>query len=362
MNGDGVAGESKRAIVDGVTVSKKTADAYMKRYWSKVAAYCQERQELRLEPDPVDFAKWLIHERVTKRHSYSTWRQFRSSVLYAFDQRGLGSTDEELLQRLKDAELLLYGNAGSLGASDEPAVNGDSYASAAAIAATTGPRTSARKAKKLHPDDFEQIDAWLHKKGKNNKWALPLSVWLQANLLTGMRPSECANAVVVDDPSLGKLLKIKNAKATNGRANGEYRELVLSNMPPERLRVIDAHLDLARTMDKAGTFDEFHRACAHLMAKATKQLFPRRQLRPTLYSARHQFIADAKAEGFSKTEVAAMAGHGSADTATIHYARKAAGASLVWVRPTERSMVGIRAGREWTPNVRPGVTSPEASE
>lgn len=43
------------------------------------------------------------------------------------------------------------------------------------------------------------------------------------------------------------------------------------------------------------------------------------------YSARHQFVEDAKKAGVSLEELAAIMGHASIETATFHYGRKAAG-------------------------------------
>ncbi|MFA7521756.1 MAG: hypothetical protein WCY71_02390 [Halothiobacillaceae bacterium] len=72
-----------------------------------------------------------------------------------------------------------------------------------------------------------------------------------------------------------------------------------------------------------------------------KVLGARRQARIkdkiTLYSARHQFAADAKAAGLSREEVAALMGHRSIETAGEHYGRRSSG----W-RGNANKTVGFR--------------------
>ena len=68
------------------------------------------------------------------------------------------------------------------------------------------------------------------------------------------------------------------------------------------------------------------------MRRLTRKLFPRRHKRPTLYTARHEAIALWKAhyvESATTAEarmhglaiVAALSGHASDETATVHYGR-----------------------------------------
>jgi hypothetical protein len=59
------------------------------------------------------------------------------------------------------------------------------------------------------------------------------------------------------------------------------------------------------------------------LASIRKKLGIREKI--TLYSARHQFIADAKASGLTLYEIAALVGHASIRTASEHYGKKKVG-------------------------------------
>ena len=52
----------------------------------------------------------------------------------------------------------------------------------------------------------------------------------------------------------------------------------------------------------------------------------------TLYTARHQFSANAKSDGLSKEEVAALMGHASIYTAGEHYGKRRGGHGSVGAR------------------------------
>ncbi|MCA8451381.1 hypothetical protein, partial [Burkholderia vietnamiensis] len=86
--------------------------------------------------------------------------------------------------------------------------------------------------------------------------------------------------------------------------------------------------------------------------------FGSRKTYPTLYSARHQFAADAKSSGWTQAEVAALLGHASDDTAARHYARARSGQSAIRVAPVGQEIQTVRAKarpytarRRNTPNV-----------
>ena len=51
------------------------------------------------------------------------------------------------------------------------------------------------------------------------------------------------------------------------------------------------------------------------------KLFPKKT-KITLYSCRHQCIADLKHNGYQLSEIAAIVGHGNDATATEHYGKK----------------------------------------
>ncbi|MGZ8160209.1 MAG: hypothetical protein ACXWT4_15560, partial [Methylobacter sp.] len=94
----------------------------------------------------------------------------------------------------------------------------------------------------------------------------------------------------------------------------------------QELKIIQLHLfNIASARDKGMEFDQYYKRCRDCLYKANRKIWPRRPKSICLYSARHQFAADAKKSGLSKTAIAALMGHASQETAATHYGRRTAG-------------------------------------
>ena len=65
---------------------------------------------------------------------------------------------------------------------------------------------------------------------------------------------------------------------------------------------------------------------------------------PSIYSTRHQAVANAKDDGMSAVAIAAMFGHSSVITAQRHYGKAASGRSGSIVRPSERNINNVLLG------------------
>jgi integrase len=144
-----------------------------------------------------------------------------------------------------------------------------------------------------------------------------------AGLATGLRPKEWLHAQY--DPKRNQLT-VRNAKATNSRSHGETRILHLENFDEQLQQILQYHLQhVASYKDNFDAFAKFYDRCRSAIYEANKKLWPRRKTKISLYSARHQFVEDAKKAGVSLEELAAILGHASIETATFHYGRKAAG-------------------------------------
>ena len=148
-------------------------------------------------------------------------------------------------------------------------------------------------------------------------------------MLTGLRPCEWTGSSVVD----GQLV-VKNAKHSNGRACGEFRRLDLAALAAGEIARIE---QLSKRLSE-GDYALAYAGCRKRLAWLAKALWPNRKKRPTLYSARHQFSADAKKSAMSKAELAACMGHQSQETAATHYGRRAAGRSPVRVSPCAENL------------------------
>src|SRR5260364_48969 len=141
------------------------------------------------------------------------------------------------------------------------------------------------------------------------------ALWLAAAAVTGLRPCEWRTAQLNEDATQ---LIVQNAKATNGRANGASRTIAIR---PEDAASIQAHLaSIHELLARGYPFAHIHQCCSIALNRACKALWgtdPAK--RYALYSARHQFAANAKATT-SQQEVARLIGHHSIRTARRHYA------------------------------------------
>lgn len=243
----------------------------------------------------------------------TTWRQYKSAVVYYLENHPDIQSSTEALDYLKDIT--------SIGA------------------LTKTEKTSSLKMKKISYEDWEKLDGFL--KEKNKKWHEQLRAWLRASIITGLRPVEWKNTIFFQHEN-EPALKIQNAKSTNGRAHGDSRTLILKSVKPDDLNSIRTHLNNVRTFSGMDSYDYFYNGCAIALYKACRKCWPRRKRHITLYSTRHQFSANAKSSGFSRAEVAAMMGHAVDITATIHYGRKQAGNESLSVNPTDEDVAKVR--------------------
>lgn len=205
----------------------------------------------------------------------------------------------------------------------------------------TGTRTSALKQKTFKKADFDKLIAYLQQHVGKHRYARTLTLWLRASRLTGLRPAEWENVNLIQINSIPALL-VENAKATNDRANGTERTLLLDGMTEEELGVIQDMIEMLVGYETEVSFGNLQKLLGDYMNRATRKCFGKRKKYPALYSCRHQFSADAKYSGLSKAEVAALLGQASDETAGIHYARKSSGESVVKTTPLASEVRAVR--------------------
>lgn len=204
-------------------------------------------------------------------------------------------------------------------------------------------RTSALKKKYVDERRFASYLASIDEGDNYNGIA---RVMMIAGVAFGLRPQEWFDAEIVADGD-GTRLIVRNAKHTNNRGHGEQRTLWIDAAVHRHSLEAAAELvqllkdlwfiesDRLRREGLDGT-DEF--ATAKIKEKIVRQAgaaLRRTLIRLrmkgafTLYSARHQFAANAKAAGLSLVEIAALMGHASTETASTHYGKRRAGRSGV---------------------------------
>ena len=199
-------------------------------------------------------------------------------------------------------------------------------------------KTSSKKRKGIPERDFSLLIGNLDNPPKRSRWSRVTARWLLAAVPTGLRPGEWDAAELNVDPVDEEgTLKVINAKATNGRANGKTRTIPLS---AQDVVVVRAHLESLQALKAEGyDFETIHRRCSRELHRACVRIWgePRtaNETQPeggdgsakegagpkrfSLYSARHQFSANMKA-GESQERVAELLGHASVRTARRHYA------------------------------------------
>lgn len=283
---------------------------------------------------PLQLVEFLISRRseLAKR----TWRTYKAAVRAqlqdAIDPDGTEEPPSlQTLQEMKHALQVL----------EKEAQTG---------AKTRTQRTSALKAKNLDLDDRQRIYEHLQamsegtvvQPGPRSQTARALLTWCQASELVGVRPSEWEDADRVELEGGTPALRIRNAKNSHGRANGEYRHLDLIGLTGAELAIIDQQLDLIDGYRGAGGFAALVHNLRQSLYRIGRRVLGRRKKYPSLYTFRHQFAADAKSARDGRSTVAAMMGHGSDATAGRDYAHSRVGRGGVRVSPIPSEVAKVR--------------------
>lgn len=262
--------------------------------------------------DPRQFVAWLVD--IRHELSHSSWRQYKSAVICFLsefnDDRYYDAID--YLKQFNGSDCIKKSSA-----------------------------TSSTKLKKLPHKDYEKLEKYFIK--HPSKWQKPLLDWLKAATITGLRPQEWIGCHIemidLDKPAL----VVKNAKHTNGRAHGETRKILLDKVTNEELIIIETHIKRINNWYNMGQYKTFYNGCSFTLHYVSRKIWPRRTKHFTLYSARHQFSADAKSSGLTREEIAAMMGHAVDRTAILHYGRKSSGQDLIKVSAYSEDVIKVKS-------------------
>ncbi len=270
----------------------KKAAAYLLRWQQLWARYEREAQS----SDWHGFIEWLLARRSGLRPA--TWRQYRAAVVYVLN-----------LHAVADAE---YFHARLMERPINPVSQRDLPA-----------RTSSSKAKTLPNADMGALVDHLSK--HEGRWDQLTGLWLIWGSITGLRPVEWRD--VEPQRHEGEvILSVHNAKHDAQRANGPIRTVHVRHSEEALASLLDFIKEL-----QAEQFEEVYEGCRLALRRATKTLWPRRKKQITLYSARHQFAADAKSAGLAPEVIAALMGHAVVETHEAHYGKRRSGRGHVAV-------------------------------
>lgn len=218
-------------------------------------------------------------------------------------------------------------------------------------------KTSSSKAKHFPKDIYDGILKYLSL-NRSNKCSQTLIAFLNANLLVGLRPSEWLHSSFISYLHYNDkgerlfssiALAVENAKTTHGRGNGEYRVILLHEISDNDLaqlmhfkEIVTNHLCKYPADTSIELLTEtFFKPLRKKLSVIINEMRLPQTARPTLYSTRHQAIADAKYSGLSEIEIAAMFGHRSVLTAKKHYGNKANGYRKTMFRPSPESIAAV---------------------
>lgn len=309
------------AVYQETTVSEQTLEAYAKisnrlyRKWLKENGY-----DINIpfeHNDAVLFVRWMIARK--PEWKAKTWRLYRQSVyvmLTDYMASGQGNYIEQAIEMIQEDSIVRAKDAKTGKKNNFDVADGKSK-----------DNTSSLKYKKFPINDLKKVIAWLRFKSRSSM-THNLEIWMRATLLTGLRPSEWkgTDLITIEDSSTlyGRrvYLHVICAKATNGRGFDVVRTLDLSTLPNTDIDIIREQSQKSLEYFLVGDFNEYYRDCADLLKRACTTLWPKRKMRYSLYSCRHQAIANWKSSGMSKVEIAVLAGHASHETAGEAYGRK----------------------------------------
>ena len=276
-----------------------------------------------------------------KRISKATFRHYRAAILYRI--------------KLQASEMLWRGE------SIEPL--GKAYARVKDFREfglpSRGDTTSAKRVRMFPAALMKRIEAFAETEGSKYAHMHKLLAFLRANLVLGLRPTEWFDAAFISqfemdlagastttgeesadglsvsyEPERSSLaMYVPNAKATHGRGNGGYRVILLDKLDKDELVAVDHFRSIvgefisAQPVSAEQWYDMFFRPIQQQLNLVLRRMGikPGDQEWVTLYSTRHQAIANAKRAGITETEIAALFGHGSSRTAFRHYARASKG-------------------------------------
>ncbi len=168
---------------------------------------------------------------------------------------------------------------------------------------------------------------------------------LEGTLLVGLRPIEwCYSELTTHAATERPVLRVRNAKHSNGRANGAYRELFVDDLAPGELATIQEALRYCAAASDEDA-QRIKLALKHEM-EAARMMAVAGSRKPmssvTMYSFRHQFIADAKQTFETPLLISATVGHNSTKTAFEHYGKRRFGRGKVRVYPTPESVAAVQ--------------------
>ncbi|MDX2421473.1 MAG: hypothetical protein QNK43_02255, partial [Amphritea sp.] len=138
---------------------------------------------------------------------------------------------------------------------------------------------------------------------------------------------------------LDRVLEIKDSSIFNGLK--ECHEMLINAPYTDPIRYVQRRLDTL-----------------------TQRLWPKRKVRPSLYSWRHQLGADLKASDIPTEEIAAMMGHQSINSVQVYGNPRSSQSSRSYMKPDKKAVQKVkqRNSHRLTKQIGEGLTLQKISE
>lgn len=310
----------------GSNLAPRTRNEYARKI-NKIADILKSNGD---ELTPLTASKYLKEKFDTNSIAQSTGRALKAASLYWLAEEA---------QRL-------------VGQGSNIADYEEAYDKVRELQARSLPRvTHETSSMKLKYFPKEMLDNFIENAEKSSSRYIPsLVAFIEANLLIGLRPSEWFDTNFFSYLSEGNkkslAISVKNAKTSNGRANGERREIILHNISNANLSKLLLMQEIiasfaskypASTSSETLTKEFFVPLQKTLNSQLRRLGYPKDAI-PTLYSTRHQAVANAKSSGITDRELAALFGHSSTKTQKRHYGKKMHGWAKTSFRPSLESL------------------------
>ncbi len=224
--------------------------------------------------------------------------------------------------------------------------------------------TSAKKLKAF-PD--EAVDILMETaRTEKSPSLLRALLFIRANLYVGLRPVEWFGANLIEyqhrnafgepkhrsdgtvETSPG--LEVTNAKHSSIRGNGDKRTILLDTLNERQIQHLHQWIQLVNELKSEELMllpeAAINRKIYGSLQRAIRSVLSSAEWNgemPTIYSTRHQAVANARADGQTQQEIAALFGHSSTNTARRHYGKKYAGYSGRSMRAAPESILAVRS-------------------
>lgn len=357
------------------SLSTKSVDAYRKLYETlkkKTENYLLEKKRIKKKIEELtqqDMYDYLQYMELTKSINSSSLKGFRATLLFHIYEKA----SEEFAKGSSITEYnLLYENVRKITPKDNLAHS---------------ERTNSSSLKFFDNDFYKYCINCLKNKIRLTKTEILLKNFLEANIHLGLRPHEWSSARTATYLSKSSererlnMLIVDNAKHSNGRANGAERELLLNDLSKDVLLSISTIINILDFETKKLFIKKREKKELITWELATKKTMASAQLNmtralnklcknyieiypnkknfvknTTLYSTRHQAIANAKSANMDSIVLAATFGHISTTTSKKYYGRKNKGWGKIFVHPTKESInVVANHSKKKDTNYKPSI-------